>query len=152
MNATHPEFTLTRTTLPVPDRVPAPGEVPGTGKSREVTPWGWHLALNLYECSLERITSAETIRAFVIELCERIEMRRFGEPTIVNFGEDPRVSGYSLVRLIETSNICGHFANASRAAYLDIFSCKQFDPEIAAAFCTETFQAAKASGIFLSRE
>ncbi len=146
MNATHPEFTLTRTNLPVPDRVPEPGA------SREVTPWGWHLALNLYECSLERVTSAETIRAFVIELCERIEMRRFGEPTIVNFGEDPHVSGYSLVQLIETSNICGHFANASRAAYLDIFSCKQFDPQIAAEFCIQSFQAGKASGVFMSRE
>lgn len=134
------EFTLTRTTLPAP------------GTSREVTPWGWHLALNLYDCSLERITSAETIRAFVIELCERIQMRRFGEPTIINFGDEPRVSGYSLVQLIETSNICAHFADASRAAYLDIFSCKQFDPETAAAFCIETFQADRASGVFLSRE
>ena len=61
-------------------------------------------------------------------------------------------TGFQLVQLIETSNICGHFANASRAAYLDIFSCKQFDPGVAAAFCIETFQAAKASGIFLNRE
>lgn len=140
MNAPTPEFTLTRTTLPAP------------GTSDEVTPWGWHLALNLYGCSLERITSAEVIHAFVVELCERIEMRRFGEPTIIDFGDDPRVSGYSLVQLIETSNVCGHFANASRAAYLDIFSCKRFDPQTAAAFCIEAFQAEKASGVFMSRE
>jgi len=146
MDAMTPEFTLIRSTLPMP------GREPDMGSNREVTPWGWHLALNLYDCDLERITSADTIRAFVIELCARIEMRRFGEPTIVNFGEDPRVSGYSLVQLIETSNICGHFANASRAAYLDIFSCKQFDPQIAAEFCIQSFQAGKASGVFMSRE
>jgi len=140
MYAPAPEFTLTRTTLPAP------------GTSGEVEPWGWHLALNLYGCSYERITSAEVIYDFVIELCERIKMRRFGEPTIVNFGDDPRVTGYSLVQLIETSNICAHFANASCAVYLDIFSCKQFEPQIAAAFCIETFQAEKASGVFMNRE
>ena len=116
------------------------------------TPWGWHLVLNLYDCNLEKIQSAEVIRNFVIELCDVIEMRRFGEPTIVNFGDDPRVTGYSLVQLIETSNICAHFADYSRAVYLDIFSCKKFDPEVAAAFCIQVFEAGKASGNFISRD
>jgi S-adenosylmethionine/arginine decarboxylase-like enzyme len=116
------------------------------------TPWGWHLVLNLYDCRPERIRSAEVIRQFVIDLCDRIEMRRFGEPTIVNFGDDPRVAGYSLVQLIETSNICAHFADESSAVYIDIFSCKKFDPEKAAAFCSETFGAQKAAGTFISRD
>lgn len=115
-------------------------------------PWGWHLVLNLYNCDSERIQSAEVIREFVIELCDLIEMRRFGEPTIVNFGDDPRVSGYSLVQLIETSNVCAHFANESASVYLDIFSCKKFDPQIAADFCAVTFRAQKASGSFISRD
>lgn len=115
-------------------------------------PWGWHLVLNLYDCDLEKIQSAEVIREYVIDLCDLIEMRRFGEPTIVNFGDDPRVSGYSLVQLIETSNICAHFADESRAVYLDIFSCKQFDPEVAVRFTMDIFQAAKASGTFITRD
>ncbi len=115
-------------------------------------PWGWHLVLNLYDCDPERIRSAEVIRRYVIELCDLIEMKRFGEPIIVDFGEDPRVSGYSLVQLIETSNITGHFANQSNAAYIDIFSCKKFDPEKAAAFTIETFCAGKAKGTFFNRE
>ena len=115
-------------------------------------PWGWHLVLNLYDCNPEKIQSADVIYQFVVDLCELIQMRRFGEPTIVNFGEDPRVAGYSLVQLIETSNICAHFANESSAVYLDIFSCKQFDPEIAAQFCIQMFEAGKASANFLSRD
>lgn len=126
--------------------------MPEPGTDGKVIPWGWHLVLNLYDCDPQKIRSAEVIRAFVIELCERIAMRRFGEPTIVKFGEDPRVSGYSLVQLIETSNICAHFADESNAVYLDIFSCKKFDPEQAASFCIETFQARKAAGTFLSRD
>lgn len=126
--------------------------MPEPETSGKPNPWGWHLVLNLYECSLECIQSAQVIRQFVIDLCDLIEMRRFGEPTIVNFGDDPRVSGYSLVQLIETSNICAHFADQSRAVYIDIFSCKQFEPQIAANFCIETFGAQKASGTFISRD
>lgn len=116
------------------------------------TPWGWHLVLNLYDCSPEAIRSRETIARFVVDLCDLIDMRRFGEPMIVNFGDDPRVAGYSLVQLIETSNISGHFANESNAVYLDIFSCKQFDPQQAADFCMRTFQARKASGRLIYRD
>lgn len=123
---------------------------PETG-GRDI-PWGWHLVLNLDDCDPERIRSAEVIRRFVIDLCDLIEMRRFGEPTIVNFGEDPRVTGYSLVQLIETSNICAHFADQSGAAYIDIFSCKKFDPQTAASFCVEAFGAQKSSATFLSRD
>jgi S-adenosylmethionine/arginine decarboxylase-like enzyme len=116
------------------------------------TPWGWHLVLNLYDCDLQKIQSAQVIRQFVFDLCDLIEMRRFGEPTIVNFGDDPRVTGYSLVQLIETSNICAHFADDSRATYIDIFSCKKFDPEIAAEFCIHAFGAQKAAATFISRD
>ncbi len=116
------------------------------------SPWGWHLVFNMYGCDPDLIRSAEVIRQFVIDLCEVIDMRRFGEPTIVNFGEDPRVAGFSLVQLIETSNICAHFADESCAVYLDIFSCKKFDPDVAAAFCIEAFRAQKASGTFISRD
>lgn len=97
-------------------------------KNSGAAPWGWHLVLNLYECNLHLITSAEVIRKFVIELCDLINMCRFGGPLIVNFGENPRVAGYSLVQLIETSNICAHFVNDSAAVYLDVFSCKKFNP------------------------
>ena len=40
-------------------------------------------------------------------------------------------AGYSLVQLIETSAVTGHFCDASGDAYLDVFSCKDFDPEVA---------------------
>ncbi len=126
--------------------------IPGPGDNDDAQPWGWHLVLNLYDCNPAKIRSAEVIENFVINLCDLIDMRRFGEPMIVNFGEDPRVSGYSLVQLIETSNICGHFANESNAAYLDIFSCKKFDPEIAAEFTLATFEAGHHTGVFFARD
>jgi len=102
--------------------------------------WGIASAIDIYECSPEKIRDAEIIRKFVVELCELIEMKRFGETQVVHFGEDERVAGYSMVQLIETSLISGHFANLTNAVYLDVFSCKAYDPEVVQAFAQEYFE------------
>jgi S-adenosylmethionine/arginine decarboxylase-like enzyme len=68
-------------------------------------------------------------------------MKRYGDTQVVNFGEEERVAGFSMTQLIETSLISGHFANQSNAAYIDIFSCKYYDPQVAADFTQQYFQA-----------
>jgi S-adenosylmethionine/arginine decarboxylase-like enzyme len=103
--------------------------------------WGLSTAVDLLGCTPETIRSAEEIARYVVELCELIEMRRFGETTIVRFGDDPKVSGYSFTQLIETSLISGHFAEQTDAAYLDIFSCKFYDPDAVAEFSKRFFGA-----------
>jgi S-adenosylmethionine/arginine decarboxylase-like enzyme len=67
-------------------------------------------------------------------------MKRYGACQIVHFGEG-RVAGYSMVQLIETSLISGHFANYTNRAYLDIFSCKGYDPKVVEEFSREFFGA-----------
>ncbi len=103
--------------------------------------WGLSCCVDLCGCDLEIMSSAEKLAQYVVELCELIDMKRFGDPTIVNFGDDPRVSGYTLVQLIETSSITGHFANNSLRSYLDVFSCKEYDPEVVAEFSKKFFKA-----------
>lgn len=80
------------------------------------------------------------IREYVHQLCELIDMKRFGECQVVHFGEDEKVAGFSMVQLIETSLISGHFANATNSAYLDIFSCKSYDPAVVAEFTKNFFK------------
>jgi S-adenosylmethionine/arginine decarboxylase-like enzyme len=91
--------------------------------------WGIASAIDIYNCDPDKIRDDKTIRRFVVELCELIEMKRFGETQVVHFGEDERVAGYSMVQLIETSLISAHFANLTNTTYLDVFSCKTYDPE-----------------------
>jgi S-adenosylmethionine decarboxylase len=81
------------------------------------------------------------IKRFVRELCDLIKMRRFGETRLVRFGDDPRVTGFSMTQLIETSLVSAHFADNSRAIYLDVFSCAPYDPNEAAAFAARFFNA-----------
>jgi len=101
--------------------------------------WGIASSIDIYDCDPGRIRSAEVIREFVVELCELIEMRRFGETQVVHFGEDEKVAGYSMVQLIETSLISAHFANLTNTTYLDVFSCKPYDPEVVREFAQRYF-------------
>ena len=105
----------------------------------EQSVWGIASSFDIYNCDPETIRSSEKIQQFVVELCDLIEMKRFGETIIVNFGEDERVAGYSMAQLIETSLISAHFANLTNTVYLDVFSCKPYDPEIVADFALKFF-------------
>lgn len=102
--------------------------------------WGIASSIDIYNCDPGKIRDAEAIRQFVVELCDLIEMKRFGETQVVHFGEDERVAGYSMVQLIETSLISGHFANQTNAVYLDVFSCKAYLPELVQTFAQRYFE------------
>ena len=91
-------------------------------------------------CNHEKITSAENITEFAKKLVERIDMVAYGEPQVVNFGSGNK-AGYTLVQLIETSNICAHFVNENDTMYLDVFSCKPYDDEIVIATVEQYFDA-----------
>ena len=103
--------------------------------------WGLAASIDLHACHPDTIRDAEKIKQFVAELCDLIEMKRFGECIVVDFGEDPRVAGFSMTQLIETSLISAHFANQTNNVYLDVFSCKYYDPVTAAEFAKKFFQA-----------
>jgi len=105
--------------------------------------WGVSTSVDLYECDLELMQNADAIREFVVILCDRIKMRRYGDTQVVFFGDEPRVQGFSMTQLIETSLISAHFADASRAIYLDIFSCAPYDSADAAKFAADYFKAGR---------
>jgi S-adenosylmethionine/arginine decarboxylase-like enzyme len=103
--------------------------------------WGVQCSVDLYGCDPESIRSAKRIKAFVIELCDLIDMKRYGEANIVRFGAEERVAGYSMFQLIETSNISAHFVEETDNAYIDVFSCKMFDAMLVEDFCKRFFKA-----------
>lgn len=103
--------------------------------------WGVSSCIDLYDCDLGLMQDEAEIKRFVRELCALIKMRRFGDTQVVRFGDDPRVTGFSMTQLIETSLISAHFADNSQAIYLDVFSCAAYNPDEAAAFAAHFFKA-----------
>lgn len=106
--------------------------------------WGLLTSVDLHDCDPQKIASKEVITQFSIDLCDHIDMKRFGSPIVVRFGDDPRVQGYSLAQLIETSLISGHFAEDTNRAFIDVFSCKEYPPSEVVEYCKKYFGAKKA--------
>jgi S-adenosylmethionine/arginine decarboxylase-like enzyme len=94
-------------------------------KTRRSRAWGQHLIIDAKYCNPDKIRDAEHIKAFAKTLVDTIHMKAFGDPQVVMFGTG-RVKGYTLVQLIETSNITCHFAEEDNSVYFDLFSCKPF--------------------------
>ena len=109
----------------------------------KIKAWGMLTSLDIKGCDTNKIEDPETIKKWIIDLCELIDMKRFGGPTIIRFGAEKRVEGYSAFQLIETSAISGHFGiddeTGEGYGYIDIFSCKHFDPWKAAEFTKDAF-------------
>jgi S-adenosylmethionine decarboxylase len=108
--------------------------------NQEAPIWGQHLVLDLAGCPRDRLTNADHLRAWVFELIDAIKMKAYGEPQLEHFATHSYdAAGYTLLQLIETSNICAHFAENLGQVYIDVFSCKRFDSEIAVQVCRKYF-------------
>ncbi len=99
------------------------------------------LILDCAACDKGAIRSGEAIRKFCGDLVESIGMVAYGKPLVEHFATHvPEAAGYSLVQLIETSAITGHFCDASGDTYVNVFSCKDFDPGVAIAVVRKHFR------------
>jgi S-adenosylmethionine decarboxylase len=101
--------------------------------------WGHHLILNARRCNALSIQNPRIIELFATDMVKKIDMVAYGPPKLAHFGADNK-SGWTLVQLIETSNIMGHFCDQSGDAYLDVFSCKPFDQYVARAVVESWFK------------
>ena len=73
-------------------------------------------------------------------------MIAYGEPIVEHFASHSyEAAGYTLLQMIETSNIAAHFAENIGQVYIDVFSCKAFDVEVALGVCKKYFSPAKAN-------
>lgn len=104
--------------------------------------FGQELILDLYDCNPETVRSGEKILEYTDSLIKLIDMKKFGKPFLERFAEHSEfAAGYSVAQMIETSLISGHFSEFWNRAYINIFSCKPFDADVAIKFTKEFFGA-----------
>jgi len=102
--------------------------------------WGRSLNVDLRRCDPYLVKDSRAMAEFVPKLCRLINMKRRGPVRLQRFGRG-NLQGWSLMQFIETSSITAHFDEKGNRAFIDIFSCKAFNPQIAAAFCRKYFRA-----------
>ena len=127
------------------------------GDSSKKDQYGIELILDLHGCDAAKFTRPSITKYFE-ELCVLIDMQRED----LHFWDDvglseedkqtsPHTQGTSAVQFILTSSIVIHTLDQLQAVYINIFSCKVYDPKVAEKFSVEWFGATDYTARFIDR-
>ena len=121
-------------------------------------PYGMELALDLHHCDPKTFTR-KSIKEFIETLCIRIGVERGdlhfwdyeGFPEEYEAAPD-RLKGTSVVQFILTSSVVIHTLDVLCKAYLNVFSCDEFDPRVVAELAESHFRGDIVSRTRIDRE
>jgi S-adenosylmethionine/arginine decarboxylase-like enzyme len=140
------------------DRTTEAKAVPTSLGSNLRAPYGYELVLDLHSCDPSTF-NRPSIDQYFTELCELIDMHKcevhFWDDLNVPLEEhetSPHTKGTSAVCFILTSSIVIHTLDLLGAVYLNIFSCKRFDPLAARQFTEQWFRSQMSDERFLRRD
>ena len=108
--------------------------------------YGKEIILDMWDCDPKKMNRTK-LREFFKVLCKKIDMQKellcfwddVGVPKEYKETE-PHLIGTSAVQFIKTSNITIHTLTVMKRVYLNIFSCKDFDPKVAEKYCKDFFK------------
>ena len=119
--------------------------------------YGYELILDLHGCDVGKFTR-KSIEEYMVTICEAIGMERedlhFWDYEGVPEEEIPKDShllGTTAVQFITTSNIVVHTLELLKAVFVNIFSCKKYDKELAEKITREWFGAKECRTHFIER-
>ena len=120
-------------------------------------PFGYSYYLDMYNCRIGAADDLELHYRFLERVVDRIGMTRMSQPIVIHgptqngkelYPDKLGVSGW--VPLIE-SGIQIHSIEPKRFITLDVYSCKEFDPNIIKHFAHECFGFAECEERFFER-
>ena len=125
--------------------------------SESAESYGFELIMDLHGCDVSTFTR-QSLKEYFTKLCQAIDMERcelyFWDDEGVAPEEQqtsPHTKGVSAVQFILTSSIVIHTLELLKAAYVNIFSCKAFDREVAEKLTREWFGAKECRATFIER-
>ena|ERR1051326_950661 len=117
----------------------------------KIKKYGLEIIIDLHGCDISNFTK-ERLDLFFKELCILSDMTPVGKPKYwLETSDEPHLKGYSGIQFIKTSSIVIHTLDILKSAYINFFSCKDFDPEKVLKFIKRHFKAKKVSYTLLNR-
>uniref|UniRef100_A0A6M3IRP7 Putative S-adenosylmethionine decarboxylase n=1 Tax=viral metagenome TaxID=1070528 RepID=A0A6M3IRP7_9ZZZZ len=90
--------------------------------------FGYELIMDVPGCDLSIMSSKRKLEEYADSLCRLVGMKKYGKTQLPYFGANELYTkGYSMLQFIETSSITGHFSEYWKKAYINLFSCKEYD-------------------------
>ena len=124
--------------------------------------YGPELILDVHSCNPRTFTK-RSIKKYCITLCDLIDMKRY---KLVFWNDqwwrrwflpwtcmtEAHTDGITAIQFIATSNITIHTLHQLEEVHINVFSCKEFDPEVVEKFTKEWFEAKiVAQNLFIER-
>jgi len=111
----------------------------------KVGDYGKELIIDLHDCDVSTF-NRNSLDAYFEQICRTIKMQKceryFWDDVGVPKEErqtEPHLQGTSAIQFMLTSNITVHTLDILKKVYINIFSCKNFDADIAAEFSWKWF-------------
>ena len=124
-------------------------------QSREKTRgvFGYHLALDLYDCDPEAVGSLEVCYQYLDTLPEVIHINKQSPPYVVytdakRYPDKAGLSGW--IPIVE-SGVSIHTLTPTNFISIDVYSCKEFNIEEIRGFTTKTFSPKRVEEKFFLR-
>jgi S-adenosylmethionine decarboxylase len=113
--------------------------------------FGPHLIVDLSECA-GNLEDEEKITHFLVDLVGKIDMTPISEPQVFPYsGKVEADKGVTGGIIIAESHIYLHTFSTKKYVFLDIFSCKQFDVNVALELIKNTFVPGQESVTLVQR-
>jgi len=120
--------------------------------------YGKELILDIHNCDSSKF-NRRSIKSYIQQLCKLIEMERcklcwwddYGVP-LEEQETEPHLKGTTAIQFIKTSNILIHTLDLLKNVYINIFSCKDFDADLAKNFSKEWFKGKIVNSYIIERK
>ena len=124
---------------------------------KNVRPYGYELIIDLHGCDASTF-NRESLDGYFEKLCKAIDMKKCERYFWDDVGlpeeekqTSPHTKGSSAVQFILTSSIVIHTLDLLEAVYVNIFSCKEYNAELAEKITKEWFGAKDCRTHFIER-
>lgn len=109
-----------------------------------------HLIIDGYKACPHKLADIATIYRFLDNLPALIGMEKIGPPQLAVF-DDPDKAGITGIVMIVTSHISVHTYSLKGCIFMDVFSCKELDPQIVIGHTIAVFGITEYESRVLSR-
>ena len=119
-------------------------------KKKKAGPFGVELIMDIQGCDPKVLKSKQQLGKFCRGLAKQVGTKTFGKAIVHRFGKE-HLEGNSALQFIEASSITVHCCEMRNAAYINLFSCIDFDYKKAEDYCRKFFGGAKARATVIER-
>ncbi len=89
---------------------------------------GNHIGFDCFNCNKKALNDEKKVKEFLIEISDAIEMKRLCKPVVISHKHEKKTeSGITGFVIISESHISIHTYPEKGEAFIDVFSCKEFN-------------------------